>query len=262
MRIKDLHLLPRFRDSLSSLQVEHCRVEQDGQAIALGNAQGKTPVPCASLSLLMLGPGTAITPAAVATLAANGCLALWCGEEGVRLYAQGLGLTRSAAYLLHQVRLWAHPRTRLEVVLRLYRRRFDTPVDASLTLKQLRGMEGVRVREAYARASRETGVYDVADLSKTRLAIPIAFREAAAGPLNLESRVRKACRDEFRRRLFLQTIIQDLQSLLDLEAVADSSEWERYHQDEALPGNRWDPEAPVRGGQNFGQDPPEPGSEG
>lgn len=289
-------------------------MEQDDRAIALWQAQGKTPVPCASLSLLMLGPGTSITHAAVATLADNGCLVLWCGEEGVRLYAHGLGLTRSAAYLLHQARLWANPRTRLQVVLRLYRMRFEEPLPDTLTLKQIRGKEGVRVREAYARASRETGVpwhgrayrrdswqaadpvnralsaansclygichaailalglspalgfihtgkmlsfvYDVADLYKTRLSIPLAFRETAAGLQNLESRVRQACRDEFRRIFFLKTIIQDLQALLDLEALADSEDWEKYHQDEALPGGLWDPEEmeTVAGGQNFAPD--------
>lgn len=314
MRLKDLHLLPKFRDSLSHLYVEHCRIEQEERAIALWDAQGRTPVPCASLSLLMLGPGTSITHAAIATLADNGCLVLWCGEEGVRLYAQGLGLTRSAAYLLHQARLWAHPRTRLQVVWRLYQMRFEEPLEEGLTLRQIRGREGVRVREAYARASRETGVpwhgrayrrdawqaadpvnralsaansclygichaailalglspalgfihtgkmlsfvYDVADLYKTRISIPVAFRETAAGPVNLESRVRQACRDEFRRLFFLKTIIRDLQTLLDLEAVAETGEWDKYHRDDALPGGLWDPEEdrPVAGGHNFAPD--------
>lgn len=314
MRIKDLRLLPKFRDSLSYLYVEHCRVEQDDRAIALWDVQGKTPVPCAGLSVLMLGPGTSITHAAMATITDNGCLVLWCGEEGVRLYAQGLGLTRSAAYLLHQARLWAHPQTRLQVVLRLYRMRFEEPLDDTLSLKQIRGREGARVREAYARASRETGVpwhgrayrrdawqaadpvnralsaansclygichaailalglspalgfihtgkmlsfvYDVADLYKTRISIPIAFRETAAGLINLESRVRQACRDEFRRQFFLKTIVNDLQTLLDLETVAESEVWDRYHQDDALPGGLWDPEEKegVAGGRNFATD--------
>ncbi len=318
MRLKDLHLLPKFRDSLSYLYAEHCKVEQDGRAIALWDAQGKVPVPCASLAVLMLGPGTSITHAAVSTLADNGCLVLWCGEEGVRLYAQGLGLTRSAAYLLHQVRLWADPETRLQVVLRLYRLRFDEPLDDSLTLKQIRGKEGVRVREAYAKASRETGVpwhgrayrrdawqaadpvnralsaansclygichaavlalglspalgfihtgkmlsfvYDVADLYKTRISIPIAFREAAGDLRNLESRVRQSCRDEFRRQLFLKTVIRDLQTILGLDGPGAEKALETYHRDEALPGELWDPEAEaVAGGQNYAPETEEGG---
>jgi hypothetical protein len=59
---------------------------------------------------------------------------------------------------MHQAKLWADATLHLQVVLRLYRLRFAEALDSSLSLQQIRGMEGVRVREAYARASRETGV--------------------------------------------------------------------------------------------------------
>jgi CRISPR-associated protein Cas1 len=156
--LKDLHFLPRVRDSLTYLYCEHSRVDQEDKAIALHDAQGKTPVPCASLSALILGPGTTITHAAIRTLADSGCLVLWAGENGVRFYAQGMGETRSARNLLHQASLWANPTTRLEVVIRMYRIRFKDPLPDGLTLRQIRGKEGIRVREAYACASRRTGV--------------------------------------------------------------------------------------------------------
>jgi CRISPR-associated protein Cas1 len=311
MRLKDLHLLPKFRDCLTYLYVEHCKVEQEDKAVALWDAQGKVPVPAAGLGVLMLGPGTSITHAAITALADNGCLVLWCGEEGVRLYAQGLGMTRSAANFLHQARLWANPETRLQVVFRLYRMRFEEPLDDSLTLSQIRGREGVRVREAYAQASRETGVpwqgrsyrrdawqaadpinralsaansclygichagilalglspalgfihtgkmlsfvYDMADLYKTRFSIPIAFRETAQSILDLESRVRRRCRDSFRESFLLKTIVKDLQTILNLDSRGQVMELERFHRDEALPGELWDPdtEGGLPGGQNF-----------
>ena len=40
----------------------------------------------------------------------------------------------------------------------MYAMRFADPLDPALTLQQIRGMEGVRVRDAYAKASREYGV--------------------------------------------------------------------------------------------------------
>jgi len=311
MRTQDLHLLPKFRDSLSYLYVEHCRVEQEGKAVAIWDAQGKVPVPCADLAVLLLGPGTAITHAAVSALADNGCLVLWCGEAGVRLYAQGLGLTRSATNFLHQVRLWTDPQRRLAVVLRLYRQRFPEPLPDSLSLQQIRGREGVRVREAYAKASRETGVpwhgrsyqrdawqsadpinralsaansclygichaailalglspalgfihtgkmlsfvYDVADLYKTRISIPVAFQETGRGLEKLESRVRQACRDIFAKQMFLKHIVQDLLTILELGPGGENRpEHVAYHRDQAAPGALWDPEAgEVPGGQNF-----------
>lgn len=106
----------------------------------------------------MLGPGTRITHAAVAALADNACLAVWCGEEGVRFYALGQGATRHAGNLLRQAALCTRPAQRLQVVRRMYDLRFDEPLDPGLSLQQIRGMEGVRVREAYARASRDTAV--------------------------------------------------------------------------------------------------------
>lgn len=156
--MRDLHELPKFRDGWSYLYVEHCKVDQDAKAIAIHDADGKVPVPCASLALLMLGPGTSITHAAIKVLADCGCLVAWCGEQGLRFYAQGLGENRSSEKLLHQARLCIHPELRLRVVLNMYRVRFDDQLDESLSLQQIRGKEGIRVRDTYARMSRETGV--------------------------------------------------------------------------------------------------------
>ena len=69
MAIKDLHVLPKVRDSFSYLYVEHCRIDQEDKAIALHDADGKTLVPCASLTLLLAGPGTSVTHAAISTTA-------------------------------------------------------------------------------------------------------------------------------------------------------------------------------------------------
>jgi CRISP-associated protein Cas1 len=156
--MKDLHILPKVRDSWSYLYAEHCVIEQDDKAIALFDDQGKTPVPCAALSLLMLGPGTKITHAAIRTLAESGCLVAWTGEQAVRFYAQGMGETRSSANLLRQALLHADVVQRIKVVRRMYELRFPDPLDPGLTLQQIRGKEGIRVRETYARWSRETGV--------------------------------------------------------------------------------------------------------
>lgn len=156
--MKDLHLLPRVADSWTYLYLEHCRIDQHEKAIAFHDQRGMVPVPCASLMALMLGPGTSITQAAVRALADTGCLVIWTGEQGVRFYAQGLGETRSSARLQRQAALWADPAARMAVVRRMYEMRFPEKLPEDLTLQQIRGMEGVRVREAYAQASKANGV--------------------------------------------------------------------------------------------------------
>jgi CRISPR-associated protein Cas1 len=310
----NLHLLPTIRDSLSYLYVEHCRIEQDGKAIALFDQNGKTPVPCASLMVLLLGPGTSITHAAVRVLAESGCLVIWCGEEGIRFYALGLGETRSARNLLWQIQQWANPEQRLQVVERLYRMRFTEELPAGLTLRQLRGREGMRVRWAYEKASRETGVpwhgrsydrrdwrtadpvnralstanaclygichaaivaagfspaigfihtgkmlsfvYDVADLYKTEITIPIAFRTVAEGERDLEGRVRRACRDAFREGRLLARIIPDIGRALGMPS--QPLERAEFDDDPAAPGKLWDPTGEIEGGVNWseGEDAP------
>jgi len=305
--VKDLHVLPKIRDSWSYLYIEHCKVDQEDKAIAVHDAQGKTPVPCAALTTLLLGPGTSITHAAVRALAENGCLVAWTGEKSVRFYAVGTGETRSAQGLLRQAWLVSDPARRLQVVTRLYRMRFAEPLPEGLTIEQIRGREGLRVREAYAAASRKTGVawagrsyrrdrwsdadpvnralssansclygichaaivsagyspalgfihtgkqlsfvYDIADLYKAEMTIPVAFQVVAEGQTDLEARVRRACRDLFHARHLLTRIVPDVERALEEVDTAAGA----FDEDEALPGGLWDPEyGEVPGGVNHG----------
>jgi len=107
--VRDLHELPKLRDSLSYLYVERVRIQQKHKAVELLDEKGRTMVPVAALSVLMLGPGTVITHAAIKALADNGCLVVWCGEDGMRCYAQGGGETRKAYHLLRQAELCGRP---------------------------------------------------------------------------------------------------------------------------------------------------------
>jgi CRISPR/Cas system-associated endonuclease Cas1 len=87
--MRDLHELPKLRDGLSYLYLERCRVEQKYKAVEAVDVRGRTMIPAAALAVLMLGPGTTITHAAIKALADNGCSVVWTGEEGTRVYAQG-----------------------------------------------------------------------------------------------------------------------------------------------------------------------------
>lgn len=306
----DLRILPKVRDSWSYLYVEHCKIEQDMQSIALFDANGKTPVPCSMLSLIMLGPGTAISHAAVKVLAENGCLLAWVGEEGVRYYAQGMGETRSSQRLIRQAYLCSNPDLRLKVVRRMYEMRFEEPIPPEWTLQQIRGKEGVRVREAYARASSETGVewsgrsysrdqwkqsdpvnralssansclygvchaaivaagyspalgfvhtgkmlsfvYDIADLYKVDITVPIAFSIAKNISKDIEREARMACRDMFKSSRLLQRIVDDLNSLMLTGESWDASDVSEYDEDAAQPGKLWNGSGEqVEGGKNY-----------
>lgn len=155
---KDYHELPKLRDSISYLYIEHAVIEQDDSSIVLLQEDGRIPVPIASVTCLLLGPGTRVTHAAIRAMAENGCMVVWCGEHTGRFYASGMGETRSADNLLLQARLCIDPDAHMAVVRRMYEIRFPALSTEGLTLQQIRGMEGIRVRQTYKTESKRTGV--------------------------------------------------------------------------------------------------------
>jgi len=295
---QDLHILPKIRDGLSFVYLEHGKIERTQHAVEFFDANGgRTLVPTAALAVLMLGPGTSITHDAIKVLAENGSLVTWCGEQGVRFYAQGLGETRKAYHLLKQAKLASEPMKRIQVVLRMYRYRFGETLHPELSLEQIRGLEGVRVREAYAETSRQYGVewngrkydrgnwgaadpinralsvanaclnglchaaivsggyspalgfihtgkqlsfvYDIADLYKVEITLPLAFRLVAESKEHLETRVRHACRDAFRESRLLGRILPDIDAMLGITAD-ELAAGESADEDPARPEPLWD----------------------
>jgi CRISPR-associated protein Cas1 len=110
------------------------------------------------LAVLLIGPGTRITHAAVTLLADSGTALCWVGEQGVRFYAAGLGTSRGASVLQRQAWLVTRPAERLRVARAMYQMRFPDDVVSGLNMRQLRGKEGARVRKLYAAHSKRTGV--------------------------------------------------------------------------------------------------------
>ena len=158
MRQLDMTELPRFSDRLSFLYLEHGHIERDQNSIAYVTQLGTTPIPAADLSLLLLGPGTTITHAAIDRLADCNCTVVWCGEQGVRFYAAGRGGTHLSGNLLKQARLASDHKSRLAVVRRMYEKRFAEKLDPKLSLEQIRGKEGYRVRAAYQKHAEAHGI--------------------------------------------------------------------------------------------------------
>jgi CRISPR-associated protein Cas1 len=156
--MRSLHELPKFQDRWSYLYLEHGRLDQETHGLVFHDLTGHTPIPIGQLSLVMLGPGTTLTHAAVNALASNNCLVAWTGEDGVRLYAHGTGGTFSSRRLLLQAQLFCDPKQRLAVVYRMYQKRFPGTALQDKTIEQVRGMEGLRVRKAYQEAAAANGI--------------------------------------------------------------------------------------------------------
>jgi CRISPR-associated protein Cas1 len=155
-------------------------------AFVLLDANGiRTQIPIGGLACLMLEPGTRVSHAAVVLAARVGCLLVWVGEGGVRLYASGQPGGARADRLLYQAKLALDEEARLKVVREMYRRRFDEDAPSRRSVDQLRGIEGARVREMYKLLAQRYGInwnarnydrsdWDSADLSNRALSAATA----------------------------------------------------------------------------------------
>ena len=267
-----------LKERSSIVFVERAQLDVlDGAFVALDVNGVRTHIPVGAFACVMLEPGTRVSHAAVALAARAGTLLVWVGEAGVRLYASGQPGGARSDRLLYQARLALDDDARLKVVRAMYARRFGEAAPERRSVDQLRGIEGVRVRETYALLARRHGVdwrrrnynpqdwdasdlpnkclsaatsclhglaeaavlaagyapaigflhtgkplsfvYDIADLFKFETVVPVAFEiaaKAAKGRLDgpVESQIRRACRDAFRRTDLLSRIIPSIEEVL------------------------------------------------
>lgn len=154
----DLQALPQIRDRMTFLYLERCQINRQDSAITVMDEEGIVLIPAAAISVLLLGPGTTVTHRAMELIGDAGVCIIWVGEHGVRYYASGRPLTHKAGLLMRQAALASNQKQHLEVVRKMYQLRFPGEDISHLTLPQLRGREGARVRSAYRRAAEEWGI--------------------------------------------------------------------------------------------------------
>ncbi|HEY9575530.1 MAG TPA: type I-E CRISPR-associated endonuclease Cas1e [Lachnospiraceae bacterium] len=278
----ELNELPRIGDRVSFIYVEHAKINRQDSAVTLHDAKGIIRIPAAMIGVLLLGPGTDITHRAVELLGDMGTSMVWVGERGVRQYAHGRALARSTRFLEQQAKLVTNTRSRLAVAKRMYQKRFRGEDVSKLTMQQLRGREGARVRQVYRELAKNYGVqwtkrdydpnnyeggsianqalsaanvalyglvysivvalglssglgfvhtghdlsfvYDIADLYKADVTIPIAFQVASecSKTDDIGSITRQRVRDSFVDGKLMQKIVADLQELLEVEGQEEN----------------------------------------
>lgn len=110
---------------------------------------GDYAIPHQGLSLLMIGPGTSITQDALRILALHGTALMAVGGGGVRCYTAPPIGPGDSILARRQVRIWANPTTRMEVVHAMYELRLNERLP-DRSLSALRGIEGARMKAIYA----------------------------------------------------------------------------------------------------------------
>lgn len=145
-----------IKERSTLLFVERGRLDVlDGAFVMVDKTGVRTHIPVGGLTCLMLEPGTRVSHAAVALAARVGCLLVWVGEAGVRMYAAGQPGGARSDRLLYQARLALDDDARLKVVRKMYALRFGEPAPARRSIDQLRGIEGARVKRLYELLARK-----------------------------------------------------------------------------------------------------------
>ena len=272
MQRPELQALPQIRERMTFIYLEHCKISREDSAITATDIEGTVMIPAASISVLLLGPGTNMTHRAMELIGDAGVSAVWVGEHGVRYYAGGRPMTHSSAMLMRQAELCSNQRKHLDVARKMYEMRFPNEDVSKLTMQQLRGREGSRIRKLYRQCSvqfdvpwagREfdpenysegsdinkalsaahaclyglahaviialgcspglgfvhvghdrSFVYDIADLYKAEVTIPIAFQTVAEKPGDIGGATRRNVRDAFARTHITERMVRDIHCLL------------------------------------------------
>ncbi len=148
-----------IKDRLSVLFVDKGQLDVlDGAFVVIDKNGVRTHIPVGGVACLMLEPGTRVSHAAVTLASRVGCLLVWVGDGGVRLYAAGQPGGARSDRLLYQAKLALDDNARLKVVRKMYEIRFREKPPERRSVEQLRGIEGVRVRKMYELLGKQYGV--------------------------------------------------------------------------------------------------------
>lgn len=148
-----------MKDRVSIIFVEKGNLDVlDGAFVVVDKNGVRTHIPVGGVACLMLEPGTRVSHAAVNLASRVGCLLVWIGDGGVRLYASGQPGGARADRLLYQAKIALDDAARLKVVRKMYAMRFKEAPPERRSVEQLRGIEGVRVRKMYELLARQYNV--------------------------------------------------------------------------------------------------------
>lgn len=267
----DLQALGTIKDRITFVYVERCKISRDNGAITVHDEQGTKAIPAAMITTLLLEPGTDISHRAVELIGDAGVTIIWVGEHGVRFYASGRALTNHSTLLLKQAKYVSNEKLHVQVARKMYQLRFPEEDVSKLTMQQLRGREGSRIRKIYKQQSEKWNVkwngrnydpeayekgdtvnkslsagnaclygiahavicalgcspglgfvhvghelsfvYDIADLYKAEITIPIAFEIASGLIEDVDGETRRKVRDALKNGKILDRMVHDIKWL-------------------------------------------------
>lgn len=142
--------LPQIKDRYPFLYLERGRLEIDDSSVKWIDCEGQViRLPIATVSTLLLGPGTSVTHEAIKVLSAGNCTVCWVGEDSLLFYATGISPTANTRNLRKQMQIACNEEKALAVARRMFTRRFPEEDLSNKKLKEMMGMEGYRIHQVY-----------------------------------------------------------------------------------------------------------------
>ena len=118
---------------------------------------GRYSIPFQGVSMILLGPGSAVTHDALRLLARHGTALAAVGVDGVRFYTAPPLMSGRSGLARAQARRWADEQQRLAIARRMYAWRLGE-VLPNRDIAALRGIEGARMRETYRLVAQTVGI--------------------------------------------------------------------------------------------------------
>jgi len=154
-RIPNSLLLPTASERWTPLWVQYTRIEvEDSSIMLVGTENSVISLPSAQITSVILGPGTAITHAAINRLAECHTPIIWTGADGFIFYAAGKAWTHTNSRAKKQIELWANKRKRREIAQRMFLDRFNRKPRGE-TLQEFRLDEGLQMKKLYEETAKK-----------------------------------------------------------------------------------------------------------
>ena len=158
MEEKDKHMLTRVESRISFLYVEMARIEQTEYGVEIVQGKKRSEIPITTINCILLGTGVSITHRAVCNISQAGCTICFVGRDISTFYAYGEPSTRSSKNILRQARMHENKQLHLDVVHKMYQIRYPDKKLKTKSVEELRGIEGISVKETYLRCAEKFGV--------------------------------------------------------------------------------------------------------
>lgn len=143
--------LPLVKDRYPFIYLERGRLEVDDSSVKwIDSDCNVVRIPVATISTILVGPGTSITHEAIKVLSSANTMLCWVGEDSLLYYATGISSTANTRNVRLQASFASNNRTRTEVARRMFMERFDDVDVSSCSISDLMGKEGRRVKQLYS----------------------------------------------------------------------------------------------------------------